>query len=91
VKDEREALLGTAQATVEKGKGGKKKKTVKEVGADIRANIAGNRKPGDTGHIEKSPPVLLELYCNMTELVRLRSELIQAASETAVLQKIYLD
>ncbi len=33
---------------------------------------------------------MLQTYCNMIELVRLRSELILTTSETAVLQKVYL-
>ena len=63
---------------------------MKDVSKDIKANLHG--KGGDQAFDRKiAPPVLLELYCNMTELVRLRSELINAASETAVLQKIYIE
>jgi hypothetical protein len=34
-------------------------------------------------------PMLLELYSNMMEFMRLRSELIMTASDTAVLQDVY--
>jgi len=85
VKDEREALVGTAKATLRLAE---KKKTVKDVAKDIKCNLTANT--GHNGGERKiTPPVLLEVYCNMTELVRLRSELINAASETAILQKIY--
>jgi hypothetical protein len=34
-------------------------------------------------------PLMLNLYCNSVELLRLRQELIQSMSESMVLQEIY--
>ena len=36
-------------------------------------------------------PSMLTTYCNMVELMRLRHEIILAASECAVLQQIYMN
>jgi hypothetical protein len=36
-------------------------------------------------------PSMLNVYCNMMELQRLRNEIILAASETAVLGEIYTE
>ena len=33
---------------------------------------------------------MLQTYCNIVELLRLRQELILAATETTVLQQVYL-
>ena len=35
-------------------------------------------------------PSLLQLYCNLVEMLRLRSEIILAASECSILQETYL-
>ena len=35
-------------------------------------------------------PTLLTTYCNMVELMRLRHEIILAASECCALQQVYL-
>lgn len=54
----------------------------------LREMIEKNKQAGDVDRNIKTPP-LLELYCNLTELQRLRNELIMTASENAVLLNTY--
>jgi hypothetical protein len=54
----------------------------------LREMIEKNKLAGAGDRNIKTPP-LLELYCNLTELQRIRNELIMTASENAVLLNIY--
>jgi hypothetical protein len=54
----------------------------------LRAKIEKNKMAAAEDRNIKTP-ALLELYCNLTELQRLRNELIMITSENAVLLNTY--
>jgi hypothetical protein len=60
---------------------GAQKATMNDLVAQTRNNMNNSRNV--------DVPMLLELYSNMMEFMRLRSELIMTASDTAVLQDVY--
>jgi hypothetical protein len=72
VKSEKEALVGMAKASL-----GAQKASLNDLVAQTRNNMNNSRNV--------DVPALLELYCNMMEFMRLRSELIMTASDTDVL------
>jgi hypothetical protein len=68
--------VGMAKASL-----GAQKATMNDLVAQTRNNMNNSRNV--------DVPMLLELYSNMMEFMRLRSELIMTASDTAVLQDVY--
>jgi hypothetical protein len=55
---------------------------------DGNAHLHNISKPSHKARAVASPS-MLEVYCNVMELMRLRNEIIMVASECAVLQKLY--
>lgn len=61
----------------------------KKKGAGQTVNIANLVANSGVSKRNIEVPSLLEIYCNLCELTRLRNEIILAASETCVLKKVY--
>jgi hypothetical protein len=77
IKAEQEALVGIAKAQVKGARG-----------REANATLHTAAKPGKGARAVASPS-LLEVYCNIMELMRIRSEIIMVATECDVLQKLY--
>jgi hypothetical protein len=73
IKAEQEALIGMAKAQV------------KDTKREANMSLHNATKVGKGGRAVTSP-TLLEVYCNVMELMRIRNEIIMVATECDVLQ-----